>query len=77
MTPGMRIDVESYAGYKGDERPLRFRAGGPWLHVVDVIEQWYSPGAAWFRVRAGDGCRYVLKRSEHDGSWTLERGPDQ
>ena len=35
--------VECYAGYKADERPLRFRfrqSGSPNFVVVEVLDQW-------------------------------------
>ncbi len=67
-----QIEVESYAGYKADERPLRFRAGEHWLRVVEILEQWYTPGSSWFRLRASDGAVYVLRRANDEDGWALE-----
>jgi hypothetical protein len=67
----MRIDVESYSGFKNNERPRRFRLGESWLEVKDVIDQWYSPEATWFRVLASDNNVYVIKAE--DDNWMLER----
>jgi hypothetical protein len=65
------ISVECYAGYKGDQRPLRFTLGKN-VHAVEAVEdQWYSPGATYFRVRADDGNRYVLHHDEIEDRWTL------
>ena len=27
----MTVEVETYSGFKADERPVRFRLGGRWL----------------------------------------------
>ena len=54
----MRIKVECYAGYKADERPLRFTPQAPGAHtfeVKEVLDQWYDPQFQCFKVRADDG----------------------
>ncbi|MBX5496715.1 MAG: hypothetical protein IRZ15_15375 [Bryobacteraceae bacterium] len=70
----MRIKVESYSGYKADQRPLRFYLGEQVLNVEEVLDQWYSPDDTWFRVQASDGNVYILKHSfrEEEPAWTLE-----
>jgi hypothetical protein len=66
------IGVDCYAGYKAGQRPLRFRLGDRELQVADVEDQWYSPQAVYFRVRAEDGNIYVLRHDEETDAWTLE-----
>ena len=68
----MILRVECYSGYKADERPLRFQLGERWLEVEEVTDRWYSPAATYFRVRAGDGCLYVLRHDKAADVWTLE-----
>ena len=68
----MLVRVESYAGYRADERPVRFQMGERWLAVVEVLDRWYDPDAIYFRVRAEDGALYVLRHREPDDVWTLE-----
>jgi hypothetical protein len=68
----MTVEVETYSGYKADERPLRFRLGDRWLRVEEVTDRWYDPEATYFRVRAEDGSTYVLRHSEAGDRWTLE-----
>lgn len=67
----MRIRVETYSGYKADERPLRFHMGGSVYEVESVDDQWYSPDASWFRVKANDGNTYILRREGAD-VWTVQ-----
>jgi hypothetical protein len=67
-----RVDVESYAGYRADERPMRLRLGEQILEIVEVEDKWYSPGEAYFRVRVEGGDRYVLRHVEEQDVWSLE-----
>ena len=69
------LEVECYAGYKADERPLRFTAQAPagrTHEVKEVLDQWYGVGFRCFKVRADDGAIYMLKHIESDDIWTLE-----
>jgi len=69
---GCSVTVECYSGYQADERPLRFTLSGRRYEVTEVDDQWYSPEAKYFRVRAGDGNLYVLRHHEREDVWTLE-----
>lgn len=65
------MKVESYSGYRGDQRPLRFFLRGRVLEVRDVEDQWYSPSARFFRVHASDGNIYVLRHDEEADEWSI------
>ncbi len=67
-----RVRVECYAGYRGDQKPVRFQLGGQVQEVREVEDQWYSPGAIYFRVLAEDGNFYILRHDENQDIWTLE-----
>jgi hypothetical protein len=66
------IHVESYSGYRRDQRPLRFRLGENLLEVEEIEDQWYSPEAMYFKVRANDRNIYILKHDESPDQWTLD-----
>jgi hypothetical protein len=66
------IRVECYAGYRADERPLRFGLSGRSFEVTELDARWYSPGASYFRVLAADGNFYVLRHDVTQGTWTLD-----
>lgn len=68
----IQICVECYAGYRADERPLRFTLRGRLFEVKEVEDRWYSPGAIYFRVRTEDGDFYVLRHDEGIDVWTLD-----
>jgi hypothetical protein len=65
------VRVESYSGFKADERPLRLHLAERTLEVVAVEDQWYSPGETYFRVLTSDGDRYVLRHTEAQDVWSL------
>jgi hypothetical protein len=67
------IRVESYAGYKGEERPVRFYLGERTLEVMDILDRWYHPNSADFKVKTSDGKTYILRHHQGEESfWTLE-----
>ncbi len=68
----MKLHVETYSGFKADERPLRFQLGERWLDVQEILDRWYDPDASYFRVRASDSGVYILRHTEPAGAWTLE-----
>jgi hypothetical protein len=71
----LTLKVECYAGYRADERPLRFTpqtAAGRTYQVKEVLDQWYGVGYRCFKVRADDGAVYILKHTETEDIWTLE-----
>ena len=67
-----RVQVETYSGYKADERPLRLTIDDQAHEVAEVEDRWYSPGATFFRVRLVGGERYVLRRIEAQEVWVIE-----
>ena len=71
----MVLNVECYAGYKADQRPLRFTMAGhdeQTYQVKEILDQWYGVGYQCFKVRADDGNIYILRHSEADDLWTLD-----
>ncbi len=68
----IELRVESYCGYKSDQRPLRFTLQNRTHEILEVEDQWYSPSAIFFRVRADDGNIYILRHDEFDDRWTLD-----
>jgi hypothetical protein len=69
----MKVQVECYAGRKADERPVRFRLESREYMVEEVLDQWYGPENIFFKIRADDGCLYILRHetSVPDGDWEL------
>lgn len=64
------IAVECYAGYTGEERPVRFRLGEQMLDVDEVVDQWLAPDHRYFKVRAR-GDTYILRHDVTSGAWEM------
>ncbi|RPJ05628.1 MAG: hypothetical protein EHM37_21335 [Deltaproteobacteria bacterium] len=57
----MRITVQTYAGYRGDERPISFSLEGRILRIMEITDRWYDPDHNIFKVLADDGGAYLLR----------------
>ena len=68
----MRVQVEAYAGHRAEERPLRFTLQRHAFEVVEILDRWYGPDHAYFKVRADDANIYILKYSTVADEWSLE-----
>ncbi len=67
------IEIDCYAGYKADEKPVSFVLDGKKLMVEKIIDQWRSPEFAYFKVLADDGKGYLLRNDERNDEWALEK----
>ena len=67
----MKLEVDCYSGRKADERPVRFRLAEHEYLVEEILDQWYGPHDAFYKVRADDGNLYILRpeTSTPDGPW--------
>lgn len=72
----MVLRVETYSGYRADERPLRFsfpgRSDAPGYKVEEILDQWYGVGYQCFKVRANDGNVYILRHEQAEDRWRLD-----
>ena len=69
---GMKLTVNSYSGFKANERPLLFALDGHEYQVEQMLDQWYGPDSAYFKVQASDGNLYILKYQQSSDEWSLE-----
>lgn len=65
------VEVECYAGYRADERPVRFRLGGRTVEVEELLDRWLGPDHRYFKVRGGDGAVYILRLDLDTRAWEL------
>jgi hypothetical protein len=67
----MEIEVECYAGYRGEETPRRFSIGERSVQVARIIDRWVTPDYRNFRVEGDDGRVYVLGQNVASGKWEM------
>ena len=67
----MRVLVECYAGYRGEETPRRFVLGERRVEVVDVLDRWLAPDHRYFKLRGDDQAIYILRNDRDSSAWEL------
>jgi hypothetical protein len=67
----LEVDVECYAGHRGEQTPRRFRLAGGAIEVADVVDQWLSPDHRYFKVRDRQGDVYILRHDVASQRWEL------
>jgi len=65
------LKVQTYSGYKADERPVAFTFGEKACKVVELIDRWYGVDHAYFKLRANDGNLYVLRHRMENDQWEM------
>jgi hypothetical protein len=72
------IEVECHAGYKAGEYPTAFTWLDKRYEITDIMDRWYQadrdpavPPANYFKVRASDRGRYILRHAAREDTWTL------
>jgi hypothetical protein len=50
-------------GRKADQRPVRFRLDEHQYVVTEVLDSWQGTEHVFFKVRADDGCIYILRHT--------------
>jgi len=67
----VKIRVECYAGYRGEEEPRAFTLGERRFAIVDVLDRWLAPDHRYFKVKADDGSSYLLRYDQASDEWEL------
>lgn len=70
------LQIHSYSGHKADERPERFEWLGVELRIEAILDRWYGPDYAYFKVRASDGGLYLLRHDERQDLWEIHSRAD-
>jgi hypothetical protein len=69
-----QIDVDAFAGAKGEETPRAFTHEGIQQNVIAIITRWYTEAHCYFRLQADDGHRYILRYHLDNLTWELVMG---
>jgi len=67
----MKIQVECYSGYRGEETPRRLTLGELEIEVAEVLDRWLAPDHRYFKVRGDDGFTYILRHDMTSLEWEL------
>jgi len=67
----MKIRVECYSGYKGEETPRQLIIGEQVIEVINVLDQWLAPDHRYFKVEGADGSIYIVRHDMISLEWEL------
>ena len=67
----MKIRVECYSGYKGEETPRRLIIGELVIGVAKVLDRWLAPDYRYFKVEGDDGSMYIVRHDMTSLEWEL------
>jgi hypothetical protein len=65
------VIVESYAGSRAEEYPLRFHYSGRTIEIVSIIKRWLTSESRNFTVLGDDGNKYELEYRNNTAQWNL------
>jgi len=67
----MRIQVDCYAGYRGEEPPRRIRMATYEIEVKKVLDRWLAPDHRYFKVIGDDEATYIIRHDTVKWMWEL------
>ena len=67
----MKLHVECYAGYRGEEEPRAFTLGERRFAVLEIIDRWLDPRHRYFKVRADDNRQFIVCHDSVSDEWEL------
>ncbi len=67
----VKISVECYSGYRGEETPRRLIIGEQVIGVVKVLDQWLAPDHRYFKVEGDDGSVCIVRHDMTSLEWEL------
>lgn len=72
------IPVETYAGYKADERPVAFVFRTHRYEITEIIDRWYEGAVQtgtntvdYFKIRTSTGELFLLRHRASPDLWSL------
>lgn len=69
--PPLSIDVQCYAGYRGEQEPRRLLLSQREVEVTEIIDRWLAPDHRYFKIQGDDGAVYILRHDEASDRWEL------
>ena len=67
----LSVNVECYAGHRGEQTPRTLILGDRRIAVAEVLDAWLAPEHRYFKLKAADGDTYLVRHDERSGIWEL------
>ncbi len=65
------LKVETYSGYKADERPVSFTLVNRTFQVKEILDQWYGVGHTYYKLIADDSNLYIIRHDREMDEWEM------
>lgn len=65
------VDVECYAGYRGEERPRRIDINGRRIEIIEIKDRWITPSHRHFSIIGDDASTYLIRYDTVRKEWEL------
>lgn len=65
------LQVECYAGHRGDEKPRMLLIDERKIFVEEVLDSWHGPDHRYFKLKGDDGEVYIIRQDTTSGTWEL------
>ena len=66
-----KVEVETYDGHKGAERPTAFTWKDRRIECQKVLDRWYGEDHEYFKVEGDDGRTYILRYDRGKDIWEI------
>lgn len=73
------IEVHTYSGYRGNERPVGFWLEDQYQEVDHILDRWYEgsliagrPVIQYFKVHTKAGQEYLLRHTPPHNRWEIQ-----
>ena len=67
----MQIQVDCYAGYRGEETPRLIRMANNKIEVIEVVDRWLAPDHRYFKITGDDDATYIICHDTVTCGWEL------
>jgi len=66
-----RVEVETYDGHKGAERPVACMWKERRIGCTKVLDRWYGEDHEYFKAEGDDGRIYILRYDRKEDIWEI------
>jgi hypothetical protein len=73
----LTVNVECYAGHRGEQTPRTLILGDRRIAVAEVLDAWLAPDYRYFKLRGADGDTYIVRHDERSETWELTMFRDE
>lgn len=67
----MKIRVECYSGYRGEEAPRYILTENRKIEVKKIIDRWIAPDHRYFKILGADRAIYIIRHDQETWQWEL------